>query len=171
MPPGRALAVFFATQPELSFQSRISDKKCGKNCGKELLPGFRRVTAEAWMFCSAAGIAGHQSRENCGLDGRRGIADPSENCVKTFSAVPWRPSFAPRKVQSQSLACGWSLCRPCRLCLNGACRAFRALAGGFAVSRHCAPPLFRLAELLEAPLKLWLSSRCFARRHPSCKHA
>src|SRR5271156_881643 len=103
------------------------------------------------MFCSAGGIAGHQSRENCGLDGQRRIAGSSENCVKTFSAVPWRPSCAPRKVQSQSLACGWLLCRPCRLCRNAACRAFR---GASRSSRSCR----RLCRIL--PLR----TSCFSIR-------
>src|SRR5271156_2439183 len=49
-------------------------------------------------------------------------------------------------------------------------RALHALAGRFAVSCHYAPPVFRFAELLRLPLRLWLSLRCFVRRHLICKH-
>src|SRR5277367_1653098 len=108
---------FFATQSERSFRARSRECNFRWDIRLDYSKGLPDLIS-GW-------IAGHQGRGKCGLDGERQFAGSSKNCVKTFSAVPWRPSCAPRKVQSHSLACGWSHCRPCRLCLNEACRAFR----------------------------------------------
>ena len=164
-----ALAVFFAMQSEVIF--------CSLTPGKieDWISGG--VIPKPMRFAQQVGSPATEAAENATSVANEDLQHHPRIALRLL--LRYLGAFFARLGKSNRnrlLAAGHhaalaAFARAKRAALLSMHRALHALTGGLSVSCHYAPPFLGFRSFHDNPLKLWLSSRCRVRRHPSCKHA